>query len=79
MQECSGNIINYHAEEEQVEAALEYGAAPSLFTKGLPEALPTEAAVPDGEEHTPPSSSKKSVAVSSDKNTVNVSHCFVPP
>ena len=45
MQECSGNII-YHAEEEQVEAALEYGAAPSLFTKGLPEALPTEAAVP---------------------------------
>ena len=69
----------YHAEEEQVEAALEYGAAPSLFTKGLPEALPTEAAVPDGEEHTPPSSSKKSVAVSSDKNTVNVSHCFVPP
>ena len=44
MQECSGNII-YHAEEEQVEAALEYRAAPSLFTKGLPEALP-EAAVP---------------------------------
>ena len=36
----------YHAEEEQVEAALEYAAAPSLFTKGLPEALPTEAAVP---------------------------------
>ena len=36
----------YHAEEEQVEAALEYGAAPSLFTRGLPEALPTEAAVP---------------------------------
>jgi len=36
----------YHAEEEQVEAALEYRAAPSLFTKGLPEALPTEAAVP---------------------------------
>ena len=36
----------YHVEEEQVEAALEYGAAPSLFTKGLPEALPTEAAVP---------------------------------
>ena len=36
----------YHAEEEQVEAALEYGAAPSLFTKGLPGALPTEAAVP---------------------------------
>ena len=29
-----------------MEAALEYGAAPSLFTKGLPEALPTEAAVP---------------------------------
>ena len=36
----------YHAEEEQVEAAWEYRAAPSLFTKGLPEALPTEAAVP---------------------------------
>ena len=36
----------YHAEEEQVEAALEHGAAPSMFTKGLPEALPTEAAVP---------------------------------
>ena len=36
----------YHAEEEHVEAALEYGAAPSLFTKGLPEALPTETAVP---------------------------------
>ena len=36
----------YYAEEEQVEAALEYDAAPSLFTKGLPEALPTEAAVP---------------------------------
>ena len=45
MQECSGNITA-HAEEEQVEAALEYGAAPSLFTKILPEALPTEAAVP---------------------------------
>ena len=50
IQQCSAARVfwkhYYHAEEEQVEAALEYGAAPSLFTKGLPEALPTKAAGP---------------------------------
>ena len=45
-----------HAEEEQVEAALEYGAAPSLFAK---EETPTPAAEPDKEKHTPPSSWNK--------------------
>ena len=46
MQECSGNFITTLKKNKCMEAALEYGAAPSLFTKGLPEALPTEAAEP---------------------------------
>lgn len=60
-----------HAEEEQAEAAPEYGAAPSLFAK---EETPTPAAEPDKEKHTPPSSwNKEAVAVPCNKQTINAS------
>ena len=54
----------YHAEEEQVEAALEYGAAPSLYAK---EETPTPAAEP------PSSWNKEAVAVPCTKQTVDAS------
>ena len=50
----------YHAELEQVEAALECGAAPSLFAKGLAKETPTPAAEPDKKNaHLPAHGTKK--------------------